>query len=64
MNVSQIIQRVEDVNSTSNYWFVRTDYGKLFDDFYEGGYIAIGWDYVTQYEMRNKDADSVKVKNR
>jgi len=62
MNVSQIIQRVEDVNSTSNYWFVRTDYGKLFDDFYEGGYIAIGWDYVTQYEMRNKDADSVKVK--
>ncbi|MBT30742.1 MAG: hypothetical protein CMO01_13870 [Thalassobius sp.] len=60
MNIEEIIQRIEEVNISSNYWFFRTDHGELFDDFYEGGYIAIGWDYITQNDLRNRDAESIK----
>lgn len=42
MNVAQILNRVEDFNVNRNYWFVRTDYGKNFDEFYKQGYIGIG----------------------
>ncbi len=62
MNIQEIIDKVDNLNAESNYWFVRTDYGKLFDDFYFGGYIAIGWDYLTLYEFRNTDEYRIKGK--
>lgn len=62
MTIQEILDKVDKLNSESNYWFVRTDYGKLFDDFYNGGYIAIGWDYLTLYEFRNSDENKIKSK--
>lgn len=60
MTVNEIINTVESVNLKSNYWFVRTDYGKYFNDFYKGNFIAIGWDYLTLYEIKNSPADVIK----
>lgn len=62
MTIQEILDKVDKLNSESNYWFVRTDYGKLFDGFYNGGYIAIGWDYLTLYEFRNSDENKIKSK--
>lgn len=39
-----------------NYWFIRTEGGSFFDDFYENGYIAINWEYLTPRVMA-KDAE-------
>lgn len=60
MNIEEIIDRVDNVNSRSDYWFIRTDHGRLFDDFYEGGYVAIGWDYITQSDLRKQDFDKIR----
>ena len=42
MNIEEILNRVDNVKPESNYWFVRTDYGKYFNEFVENRYIAIG----------------------
>lgn len=62
MTIQEIINKVDKLNSESNYWFVRTDYGKHFDDFYTGGYIAIGWDYLTINEFQNTEEYKIKSK--
>ena len=35
MNIEEILSRVDNVKPESNYWFVRTDYGKYFEEFVE-----------------------------
>ena len=60
MNIEDILKKVEVVNNSTDYWFFRTDYGKLFEQFLEGGYIAIGWDYITIKELDALSEDVVK----
>lgn len=60
MNVSEILKRVEKVDTKANYWFVRTNYGNHFEDFTERNYIAIGWDYLTLYEINNGKEETIK----
>lgn len=62
MTIQEIIDKVDELNSEANYWFVRTEYGKLFDDFYLGGYIAIGWDYIQLNEFKHSDEFKIKGK--
>lgn len=52
MTVNEILNRVNNVDDTVNYWFVRTSYGEHFYEFTEGKYIAIGWDYFTLDELK------------
>ena len=47
-----------------NYWFVRTDSGRFFDDFYENNYIAIGWDYLNLNTISSEDKDMDHLKRR
>ena len=35
-----------EVDPNRNYWFVRTQGGSYFDEFYFGRFVAIGWDDV------------------
>lgn len=62
MTIQEILDRIELVSIESNYWFIRTEYGKLFDDFIHGNYVAVGWDYLTLYELNNVKEDVVKNK--
>ena len=62
MNIQDVLKRVDNVKSESNYWFVRTDYGKYFDDFVKNKYIAIGWDYITLYDLKNSGKEFIKEK--
>lgn len=38
---------VVEIPENRNYWFVRTQAGRWFDDFIAGSYIAIGWNAIT-----------------
>lgn len=62
MTVAEIIEKVEKVDKKTNYWFVRTDNGKYFDDFTLGNYIAIGWNYFTLSELEKNDVVYIKTK--
>ena len=62
MNVKEILNKVENFNADRKYWLVRTDYGRNFDDFYIGEYIAIGWDYLTLDELKSKGKSELKEK--
>ena len=35
---------IEQIPANRNYWLIRTESGKYFDDFIKNGYVAIGWD--------------------
>lgn len=37
---------VSEVDPTRNYWFIRTQGGSYFDEFYFNQFVAIGWDDV------------------
>ena len=41
------------INPSTNYWFIRTNGGDNFENFYFGQYVAIGWDKIN-------DLDSIK----
>lgn len=56
MTVKEILDQVNNVENSVNYWFVRTSYGEHFYEFTEGNYIAIGWDYFTLNELKNNKA--------
>lgn len=62
MTINEILKKVDHVNTDSDYWFVRTDYGKHFESFISGGYIAIGWDYITLNDFKNLTEDKVREK--
>lgn len=62
MNVKEILESVEDLSNGRNYWFVRTDYGKHFDEFFNGGYIAIGWGYITLNDFKKLSKSEIKEK--
>lgn len=62
MNITEILSLVDNVKSDSNYWFVRTDYGRYFNEFVENRYIAIGWDFLSLFELQNRDEEYVRAK--
>lgn len=62
MGIAEILSQVDKVKSDSNYWFVRTDYGRYFNEFFENRYIAIGWDFLSLFELQNRDEEYVRAK--
>ena len=60
MTIDQILGKIEYVQAESNYWFVRTDYGKFFEEFIEKGCIAIGWDYITLKDICDNNEGVIK----
>ena len=62
MTVEQILKKVDKFSTDNHYWFVRTDYGAWFEEFIDGNFIAVGWDYLTLFELKNSTEDVVKKK--
>ena len=62
-----IINILEELNipvieNDVNYWFIRTNSGDKFQDFYFGNYVAIGWDKFNNIEhIRNTKQDDLKL---
>ena len=41
INSSELLDLIPSINPQKNYWLVRTSSGSNYDDFINGGYIAI-----------------------
>jgi len=64
MNIFDIIDQTIEIPTETKYWFVRTDYGKYFDTFYENGFIAIGWNNIEVYELNELSAHRFTIQQK
>lgn len=48
-----LIKLISDIDTTKNYWFIRTMGGSYFDDFVSGGYVAIGYNEILMRDLRD-----------
>lgn len=62
MTISEILNKVEKVDTETQYWFIRTDYGSQFDGFISGKYVAIGWDYITLNDLKISTEENIKAR--
>lgn len=62
MTIEQLLGKIEIIDKETNYWLVRTNSGDLFEEYYNNGYISIGWDYLTLDELKNKSEEDIKNK--
>jgi restriction system protein len=64
MEFNSIVQSVDRIESSKNYWFVRTDNGDYYQDYYEHGFIAIGWDYITIQDLQSISGTAFDIKQK
>ena len=59
-SIAEIAQQIglTVINDDRKYWLVRTKGGRFFDEFYFEGYIAIGWNIITQNQLKPKKPKS------
>lgn len=62
MTIQQILNKVDNIETNVNYWFVRTNQGKDYEAFTKGGYIAIGWDYISLGEILENNESKIRTK--
>lgn len=53
--------KIPVIENDVNYWFIRTNSGDKFQDFYFGNYVAIGWDKFNDIDhIRNTKQEDLK----
>lgn len=45
------ISNIPIIDDDTNYWFIRTNGGENFENFYFGNYVAIGWDKLNNIDF-------------
>jgi restriction system protein len=65
MEKLQLEDLVPVVSLDKNYWLVRTQGGRYYDEFVAGGFIAIGWDKISLQDIKKLKHQELikKVKN-
>ena len=55
-------QGIPVIDDGVNYWFIRTNGGEKFEDFYFGKYVAIGWDKLNDIEhIKSTNQEDLKI---
>lgn len=57
-----VLSKLPKVDSSKDYWFIRANRGDFYDSFLLGGYIAIGWNYISLEDLEKLDETSIKAK--
>ena len=52
---------VRVLNNEMNYWFVRTESGKFYEDFLFNSYIAVGWNEINILSKDNDDEKTIAL---
>ncbi|WP_184544125.1 hypothetical protein [Mucilaginibacter sp. FT3.2] len=58
----QLFDSITKIEPDKGYWFIRTDSGQHFEEFYVNGYIGIGWNYITADNIKNLSISEFKEK--
>ncbi|WP_195970402.1 hypothetical protein [Clostridium thermobutyricum] len=51
---------VEVISNDRNYWLIRSQKGKYFEDFKEEGFVGIEWDKVSNLDIINNEHEVIK----
>lgn len=62
MKIETLLNRIDIIPDNREYWLVRTDKGKLFDEYINGNFISLGWDYLTVDQIQTLSEDEIKNK--
>lgn len=62
ISLLDILNEIPVLSPTANYWLVRADGGKYYDDFRTGDYIGINWDHIGETEISDAEDDSTMLK--
>lgn len=62
MNLGSLLNKIEIVSDRKNYWLVRTNKGILFEEYLNGNFIALGWDYLTSDQLTTLSKEEIKMK--
>lgn len=52
---------IENFNENINFWLVRTNGGRFYDEYKENGFIALGWNYVDSNNINEDNEDEIKL---
>ncbi|WP_449456979.1 hypothetical protein [Streptococcus suis] len=58
--LNKIQDKIPNVNSSKDYWFIRANKGEFYESFLLGGYIAIGWNFITLEDLEQLDETAIK----
>ncbi|GEB10471.1 hypothetical protein SEQ01_06620 [Streptococcus equinus] len=58
-----VIKTVPKINSSSDYWLVRSNSGEFFTDFNINSYIGIAWNEISLNDIKSANNDSEILKN-
>ena len=63
-NINEVVKMlgIKVISDNRNYWLVRTDGGKYFNDFFFDEYIAIGWNKINLSEIDQGNKKQTKEK--
>lgn len=64
MEFNSIVQQVDTIDISKNYWFVRTDNGDYFETYYENGFIAMGWNYISIEDLRSINGSAFDIRQK
>lgn len=57
-----LTERFDNLALDKNYWFIRTSKGKNWEAFTNGGFIGIGWNYITAQDLRDSTEVEIRAK--
>lgn len=60
--MDKIQEKIPNVDSSKDYWFIRANRGEFYESFLLGGYIAIGWNFITLKDLEQLDETAIKAR--
>lgn len=60
--VNTVKSKLPNVDTRKDYWFIRANRGEYYESFMLGGYVAIGWNFVTLEDLEKHDETYIKTK--
>ena len=69
IEIGQYLNQVEipNIPEDTNFWLVRTMAGYFYDEFVMGGYVALGWNHITEstsFDSKNIEILKDEIKER
>ena len=51
---------IHEINPDTNFWMVRTNQGRFYDEFIRENFIALGWNIITEERISNNKTENEK----
>lgn len=64
INLKSIVNKIPVIDSSSNYWLVRADSGKFYQDFLMNSYIGLAWNDISLKFIKESNNDTEKIKSK